>query len=143
MHTTPLLIALSLSLALVACARQSGPPGMADEDGESCASPNHGKKVYIDVTYDASGMPSASPDECKVSNGTDIVWRTPKDVGAEFDIDFEAESVAGPGAPKKVRSQKSDSRQKVKMTSDNKVSRYKYAIEANGKRVDPAVIIER
>jgi hypothetical protein len=42
-----------------------------------------------------------------------------------------------------VRSGPGDSRQKIRLTSDNESKRYKYAIEANGKRVDPAVIIER
>ena len=140
MHTPTLLIALSLSLTLAGCARQSG-PGMADEDGESCAAANHGKKVFIDIAYDASGMPSANPDECAVTDGTVIIWRTAKDVKAAFDIDFEGESAAGPGAPKRTRSQESNARQKVTLTAANKDARYKYAIEANGKRVDPAVII--
>lgn len=143
MHTPTLLIALSLSLTLAGCARQSGPPGMADEDGESCAAANHGKKVFIDIAYDGSGMPSAIPDECTVKDGTVIVWRTAKDVKAAFDIDFEGESVAGKEAPRRTRSQESNARQKVTLTATNVDARYKYAIEANGKRVDPAVIIQR
>ena len=139
MHTPTLLIALTLSLTLAGCGRH----GQADEDGESCADATHGKKVHIDIAYDASGMPSASPDECTVKDGTVIVWRTAKDVKAAFDIDFEGESAAGPGAPKKTHSQESNARQKVTITAANKEARYKYAIEANGKRVDPAVIIQR
>ena len=146
MHAHTLLIALSLSLSLTACTRPAGPPGQAgeaDEDGESCAMPDHGKKVYIDVTYDGSGRPSVTPDSCEVDNGTDIVWRTAQDVIVAFDIDFEGESAAGPDAPKRTKSAESNKRQKVKLTSNNKVARYKYAIEANGHRVDPAIIIKR
>jgi hypothetical protein len=140
MHTSARLIALSLLLPLAGCAQR---PGMADEDGESCAEPGHGRKVYIDVAYDGSGMPSVTPDECKVANGTVIVWRTPKDVKEAFAIEFEGESAAGAKAPKKQESAESNGRQKTRLTSNNKIARYKYAIEANGKRVDPAVIIER
>jgi hypothetical protein len=88
-------------------------------------------------------MPSASPEECKVTNGTQIVWRTAENVRGEFEIDFEGESVAGPAAPRKTRSRENHSRQKATLTTNNRVARYKYAIEANGKRLDPAVIIER
>ena len=146
MHTRTLLIALSLSLSLTACKRPATPPGQtgeADVDGESCAMPDHGKKTFIEVTYDGNGRPSVTPDTCEVENGTEIVWRTAKDVKVSFDIDFEGESAAGPQAPKRNKSQESDARQKVRLTSNNKVARYKYAIEANGQRVDPAIIIKR
>jgi hypothetical protein len=99
--------------------------------------------MFIDVAFAPNGRPSVTPDECRVSNGTEIVWRTAPDVDVPFEIDFEDESVAGRDAPRKVRSDPGDSRQKVRLTSDNESKRYKYAIEANGKRVDPAVIIER
>ena len=138
-----MLIAVSLCATLAGCARQPSPPGLAEEDGESCAMPAHGKKVFIDVAYDGSGRPSVTPDECEVDNGTAIVWRTAKDVKVSFEIDFEGESAAGPGAPKRVRSEENNARQKAHVTSANKVARYKYAIEANGQRVDPAIIIRR
>jgi hypothetical protein len=144
MHARTLLIALSLSLSLTACKRPATAPGTAGEadvDGESCAMPDHGKKTYIDVAYDGNGRPSVTPETCEVDNGTQIVWRTAKDVKVSFDIDFEGESAAGPSAPKRTKSQESDARQKVSLASDNKAARYKYAIEANGQRVDPAIII--
>ncbi|QSX77236.1 hypothetical protein [Agrilutibacter solisilvae] len=143
MRAATLVIAVPLLAMLAACARQPSPPGLAEEDGESCAVPAHGKKVYIDVAYDGSGRPSVTPDECEVDNGTAIVWRTAKDVKGAFEIEFEGESAAGPGAPKRVRSEEKDARQKAQVTSENKVARYKYAIEANGHRVDPAIIIRR
>lgn len=146
MHARTLLIALSLSLSLAACKRPATPPGTtgeADVDGESCAMPDHGKKTYIDVAYDGSGRPTVTPENCEVENGTEIVWRTAEDVNVSFDIDFEGESAAGPNAPKRSKSAESNKRQKVKLTSNNKIARYKYAIEANGQRVDPAIIIKR
>lgn len=149
MHPRTLLIALSMSMSLFAtgCARQSGPPGQtgeADEDGESCAAANHGNKVYIEVTYDGSGKPSVTPEECTVAKGSAIVWRTARDVDTVFEIDFEGESAAGPNAPRRTKSQQDNARQKLRMTADNAIDRrYKYAIEANGQRVDPAVIIKR
>lgn len=100
-------------------------------------------KTHIDVTFDANGRPSVTPDECSVDNGTEIVWRTAADVDVPFEIEFEGESAGGPQAPRNLHSAHGDSRQKVRLTSDNQVKRYKYAIVANGKRVDPAIIIKR
>lgn len=96
----------------------------------------------ITIAFDSSGRPFASPDPCKVNNGTKITLQTAAGVDTPFDIDFQDESPAGPHADKHLTSKKEDSRQKVKLTADNAMATYKYSIRANGITVDPAIIIQ-
>lgn len=100
-------------------------------------------EVVIHVTFHGNGRPAVRPDECHVDHGAGIVWRTDDGVDVPFEIDFEGESAAGRDAPRHLRSESGQSRQRVRLTAGNAPRRYKYAIEANGVRVDPAIIIDR
>lgn len=100
-------------------------------------------EVFVSVRFNGNGRPSVDPDECHVKQNEDIAWRTAEGDEVPFEIEFEGESPAGPNAPRRLPSGPDAGRQRVRLTAANRSGRYKYAIVANGIRVDPAIIIDR
>ena len=132
-------VVLSVLVLLSGCSQKAGD----GDDGEACASPAKGNKVYITVTYDA-GAPSVSPADCYVLKGTQVTLRTdPPGPKGAFDIEFKQQSASVRDAPKKLHSEQGNSnRQRIKLKADNEKGTYGYTITANGIPVDPAIIIQ-
>lgn len=115
----------------------------ADPDGVACSSDSSGMgAVFIEIVYASDGTPSSVPDQCHVSQGTPIVFRTVAGEMRGFVIDFPTASpgrhLRGP-QPSGPRG----GRQKLDIVADGPLGTYKYDIEANGHIVDPDIIIDR
>jgi len=120
------------------------PAEMPMDDGVACPSDPAGKggpTVYVDVNYAADGTPSASPDRCYIDSGTIVVWRDPADRTTMFNLVFSNKATMKEIA--RLRSAQVAGRYKIssKITGSPK-DFIKYGIQANGKTVDPAVIIK-
>ncbi|MEL1263887.1 hypothetical protein [Pseudoxanthomonas putridarboris] len=148
-----LVLSTAGSLALAGCTPEVKPvplPPVAspDADGALCGTAVEGN-VYIEITYAANGMPAVNPQVCRVLSGTEIVWRTPASVTAAFDLDFRDGSPGTARLGASGREQRNfpsspqGGRQKVKIEARDVAleTRLKYDVIANGKRLDPAIII--
>jgi hypothetical protein len=118
---------------------------MPAADGEVCPNRNNGAKgpmtVYIDVQYAPDGTPSAVPNECYIDSGATIVWRDPVDRTTAFNLVFSDKTTGRELAQLKAASVAR--RYKLSATiSGESGQQFKYGIQANGKTVDPAVIIK-
>ena len=135
-----------------ACSKSSDPvaagPSTAPADADGVKCPNHGKgpkvsAVHIDIAYAMDGTPSADPDQCYVDVGTVITWRDPPDQTTTFNLVFSNGSPTEQGA-RSLAATQAAGRYKVSITAHgNKGQTYKYGIQANGKTVDPAIIINQ
>lgn len=125
-------------------APSSESPGVApDADGIPCPDNAKGPKavaVYIDIAYALDGTPSANPDQCYVDAGTKITWRDPPDKTTAFNVIFSSAPPTAEGAAR-LGAMSSAGRYKVTITTYGSAGSYKYGIQANGKLVDPAIII--
>lgn len=113
----------------------------AAADGEVCPSSNSGRPgpsaVYVDVAYAMDGTPSAVPNKCFVDNGATVTWRDPPDRTTQFNLVF-ADNVGGT-----LRAAQAARRYKLSAVIEGKPGQqFKYGIQANGKTVDPAIIIK-
>lgn len=121
------------------------PARLPANDGVACPDSEAGRGnpvVYIDVLYAADGTPSAQPDRCFIDSGTIVVWRDPADRTTMFNLVFSnAATKADLGM---MRAAQASGRYKIssKITG-NPGDAIKYGIQANGRTVDPAVIIKR
>lgn len=136
--------ALAVGIGLAGCA-SNGNGGRLDlvEDGVRCGLPAIGGRVHIEIRYAGDGTPSAVPEDCTVAPGTRITWRGPAGSATPFVLRFTSASPAGRGEPRELSSGETVDRQKVVIVAGDIEGRYKYAIEANGIVVDPAIIIDR
>lgn len=114
-----------------------------EPDGLRCDLPRVGNSVSIDIRYAADGTPSAVPDECTVPPDTRIVWRGPAGNATPFTLTFPGGSPAARGGRGPLPSHESGGVQKVVLVTSAEDGRYKYDIAANGRVVDPAIIIKR
>lgn len=136
---------LSLAgLLLAGCPGMPGAPGSGtDTDGEKCADQVRGNKVFIEIGLD-NGRPKADPQNCHVRVGTRVALRRVRGEPAPFMIAFKQQSPAGPGAPRQLRSEDVNGRQRITLTANNPtVGAYAYGITIGDATVDPAIIIER
>ena len=131
------VVAVTGLIALSGCTRRVA----ADADGALCGTQAGSGPVYIDISYAVDGTPKASPEDCKVAVGTVITWRDPPDRTTQFNLVFSTASPAGSDAPLQVAAGSVDSRYKVSITAQGAPGRYKYGIQANGRMIDPAIII--
>lgn len=111
-------------------------------DGVWCGDPAHesSARTYVNVTYADDGMPAASPASCEVKQGTEIVWRGPSGNPTPFKLDFPG-GPPGRGDPESAAAP-DGGRQKVILWATAAPGTYKYGISANGKHLDPDVIIK-
>ena len=140
------LIAATLVAGLAGC---STPPGSAGTysapvdaaEGKRCGKKVTGGPVFISVAYRADGMP-IDPGECAVKSGTDVTWRGPDGEPVIFEIYFKETAPLESGERGPLSSVKADGRHKVKRKIGGPKGRYAYGIKANGKELDPVIIIE-
>lgn len=120
------------------------PPGHAgsgpNEDGRLCGVARAGA-VYIQIGYDASGMPVVNPDRCHVDPGTRVTWRGPDNDRRGFAIEFKAASASDQGQGR-IASEAAHDRSKASITARSARGSYAYSIWANGKELDPQIIID-
>lgn len=110
-------------------------------DGVRCGLVPGAAKVFIEVRYDAQGLPSASPETCEIPSGATVTWRGPAGDGTPFEIAFKAASPVSTDPRGVLGSTKRDDRQVVRRRMDGAPGRYDYGIRANGRELDPAIII--
>lgn len=156
MHVLPLAPVAALCCILCACATVAPTPASTaspDPDGVQCGANASAAKVYIEIGY-SSGIPTATPDRCEVSSGTEIVWRGRVGDAVAFNLDFGDESPGLPvgmdGAYRSARqpqtrfpSSEQDGRQKVRITAKTVQSETSLAygvITVQG-AIDPIIII--
>lgn len=97
--------------------------------------------AFIEVRYGQGGMPSVVPDECAVAQNTDVMWRGPDGNPTIFAIKFTTATPVWEDERLEAVSTRVGSYQEVKKKMTAKPGTYKYAIKANGKVLDPAIII--
>lgn len=144
-------LARGLGLGLLVVATAGCPPvrdppvGPASDDGARCmeatatSEPQRGA-VYIEVAYAPDGTPQITPQKCQIANATRVTWRGPDEEPVVFDIRFKAAApvVREEGELRAERSP--DGRYRVRRTLSG-AGDYPYAVFANGKELDPAIII--
>ncbi|WP_206859632.1 hypothetical protein [Lysobacter changpingensis] len=153
MKTIPSALAVAAVAALTfaaGCSTSSAmqasvsPAALPADDGVLCPDQKEGKggpTVYVDVKYAADGTPSAEPNKCFIDSGTIVVWRDPPDRTTMFNLVFSERRTGRKIA--NLRSAKATTRYKLSSEiTGNPGDEIKYGIQANGKTVDPAVIIK-
>lgn len=146
MRVMTMMVAAALGLGLVACAQTDRSKASAagdlalGPDGAKCGTSSSGP-VYIDIDYAGNGTPVAVQDPCTVAPGTDITWRGPDGSLIPFEIVFAGASPAWHDERPSLMSIAVEKRYKVKIQASDKPGRYKYGIKANGKEIDPVIII--
>ena len=139
------MIAAALAVAFAGCSTTPGGAGSSEPapdpvDGTRCGSGVATGRVYIDVTYGADGTP-VDPGDCHVASGTEVTWRGPGGAPVMFEIHFKAAAPLERGERSVLPSVETDGRYKVMRRIAGAKGRYDYAIKANGKVLDPAIII--
>lgn len=130
---------ISLGLALIACSPP--PPGIvATDDGVRCGDSADATAVFVEITYDASGMSIVMPANCELRRGTRLTWRGPDRNHAAFQVRFKSAS-ASSELRGSFGSTEHGGRQAIVARADSVPGRYEYAVRANGKELDPAIII--
>lgn len=114
-------------------------------DGIQCPiAPLAVNAVYIDIVYAADGTPSvAGAQTCGVQSGATITWRTKPGETRPFQLVFkEAHPAEDDG--KRDQGGVIGDRYKYRVIAEKVPARtsYKYGIRANGKEVDPEIIID-
>jgi len=108
--------------------------------GKRCSDTVVGGPVYIGITYAPDGTP-INPGNCRVASGTELTWRGPSAEPVAFEIRFKAAAPLARGERDLLRSAEAGGRSKVTRTISGPPGRYDYSILANGKELDPAIII--
>ena len=112
------------------------------EDGVACRDqPREGAgRVYVDIAYGDDGTPGVAADTCAVWPGTTIVWRTPSGEARPFEILFKGDA---PGSPLYERGVGERDRYRASLTAPEVEAEmtYAYGIRANGRTLDPVIII--
>lgn len=130
-----------LAAVLPGCRTGLDMAGVVGDDGVRCGLVPGAEKVFIEIRYDAQGMPAASPESCEVPSGATVTWRGPSDDATAFEIAFKGASPASSDPRGVLGSHKRDDRQVVRRRVDGPPGRYEYGIRANGRELDPAIII--
>lgn len=126
------MLAIATGLAGCACYSHHGSGGEAPDCGGS-----------ISVDYASDGTPSARPDACKAQSGTELTWQGPAGDARPFTIQFMQGAPDNDNGRAILTSGESNSRQTVtvRIKSVRATTNLKYGITANGKQVDPHIII--
>lgn len=132
--------ALAVALALGGCVTPDRVAPQANADGVPCGS-GQSDAVYLEVRYGADGMPSVEPTVCEIDRGTRVTWRGPVDASVAFTIRFKGGSPVTEEPRGTFPSKRGKDRYRVQRTFDGPAGRYEYAVIANGRELDPAIII--
>jgi hypothetical protein len=132
--------AAALVAAVAACTPFATTESGAVLDGLPCGTPGAGALVFIEVDYDASGLPRVDPVECEVPRGAQVTWRGPRGTPVPFEIVFKAANPL-PRERQGLPSRAAGDRQRVRRSLDAPPGRYAYSVRANGRELDPAIII--
>jgi hypothetical protein len=134
------VIVLVVGFALAGCVTPDRAAPHSGADGVLCGA-SKSEAVYLEVRYEADGMPSVEPAVCEIDRGTRVTWRGPVDTPVGFTIRFKADSPVK-GEPRGTfSSDRGADRYRVQRTLDGPAGRYDYAVIANGRELDPAIII--
>ena len=97
----------------------------------------------IAIEYASDGMPSANPKACLVRSGAELTWQTPVGDIRPFTLEFTNGSVSDRDDRSSLPSHSNNGRQSVTalIKSVAVETTVKYGIQANGKSIDPAIII--
>jgi hypothetical protein len=136
--TRPFAFVVPAVAILAAC---SPPPGVGPAASLRCDAAGAGKSVYIDIEYAPGGMPSATPDPCVISRGTQVEWRGPDGSAQAFEIRYKRANPM-PSIPRgRLASKQVGNRQAASGRADAAPGTYDYAIRAGSQERDPAIII--
>ena len=135
----------ALAAGLTGCLRppvpqESGSAEVDKADGTRCGDVLVAGPVYIDIAYAADGTP-IDPGDCAVASGTDVTWRGPTGEPVRFEIHFKTTAPLDRGERGILPSAEAGRRYKVMRKVSGPKGRYDYGIRANGKELDPAIII--
>lgn len=133
-------LALAVPLALLLAGCPPTTPTGDEGDGRRCDAADAKDAVYVEVTYDASGMPEVAPSTCTIDRGTQVTWRGPAGTQVPFEIRFKGASPLSRDRGALASSTQGE-RYRVRQTFDAPAGRYEYGVLANGKELDPAIII--
>ena len=146
MRPIRLLLAVLLSLSLPACVHT-----------RLCGTAAPGKPVHVEVTYAADGTPQVNPETCHVRQGVVVTWRGPALDDTPFTLAFkgdpgtvtkgtspssEAMMVSLPSPPLVVEAAEGFPSREAAIKAENP-GPYKYDVNANGRSLDPHIIIDR
>lgn len=132
--------ALALGIALGGCITTERADTQSSADGRLCGT-GEADAVHLEVRYGADGMPSVEPEVCEVDRGTRVTWRGPVDTPVEFAIRFKGDSPVTGEQRGTFVAERGEDRYRVARTLDGAPGRYNYAVTANGRELDPAIII--
>lgn len=133
---------VTLVLVLLAAGCRSGVGELASpDDGIACGLLPEAPRVFIEIRYDSQGTPSATPETCEIRSGTVVTWRGPAGDVAPFEIAFKDASPVATEPRGTFHSKPDGDRQKVARRLDGASGRYAYGVRANGRELDPAIII--
>ncbi|WP_342315155.1 hypothetical protein [Lysobacter sp. FW306-1B-D06B] len=147
------LLAIAVVLSVSACSNGAAmqqsvrltTPGA--DDGVVCPSVEEKgagpKAVYVDIQYAVDGTPSAVPNKCYVDNGTTVTWRDPADRTTQFNLVFSNAGLTGTRGGALQAAQAAERYKVAAVIQGRPGDNYKYGIQANGKVVDPAIIIKK
>ncbi|MEO6138269.1 MAG: hypothetical protein ABIP11_06355 [Luteimonas sp.] len=135
MRMLPVSAMLAIGVGLTGCACLWGRP--TKEESPPC-----GPSISID--YAGDGTPSASPDACWVHSGDQLTWQGAPGDTRPFTIQFMQGTPDGERPRADLSSGDTGSRQTVTVHVKSVRARtdLKYGIAANGKHVDPHIIIK-
>jgi len=137
---TAVMVVAVLAAGLVGCSTLADSTGYIPGEGTRCGKSLATGAVYIDVKYAPDGTP-LDPGECHVAPGTDVTWQGPEGEPVMFEIRFKATAPLESGERGILPSAESGGRYKVMRKIAGPPGRYDYGIKANGKELDPAIII--
>jgi hypothetical protein len=115
-----------------------------------CLCMSHGKGIEtpacgatIAIVYKTDGTPSANPDACQVISGAELTWQTPVGDNRPFTLELTHGPVSDRDDRSSLPSHSNNGRQSVNVLIKSVVveTTVKYGIQANGKSIDPALII--
>jgi len=127
-------------LALLAGCMDSTKSIAPGPDGVACSGNVQSGPVYIRVSYLPDGTPQLSTLDCAIHSGTDVTWIGPDDEPVQFKIRFKAAPPTASGE-RMFDAEKDGDTYKVRRTLAGAKGTYPYAVMANGKELDPAIII--
>ncbi len=97
----------------------------------------------IAIEYASDGTPSANPDSCWVQSGAELTWQAPVGDVRPFTLEFTRGTVSDRDTRRSVASDSRSGRQSVTILIKSVPIEtiVKYGIQANGKSIDPTIII--
>lgn len=134
MRMLPVSATLVIAVGLAGCA-------CYQHHGWNADAPDCGGSISVD--YASDGTPSARPEACRVQGGTLLTWQGAAGDAHPFTIQFMQGAPDGDAGRAILTSADINTRQSVTVRIKNvhATTNLKYGIAANGKQVDPHIII--